>query len=1153
MPFVQQHLVAEGTTFLRGYATTSLCCPSRSSLLTGQYARHTRVIDNGGWRFLDDRQTVATWLDAVGYRTALIGKYLNGYGDSTTPAGYIPPGWDSWHAMWNANSTTSYQQYALLERDPGTTAVLRSFDTRNSTSQLACADGNQYATDLLCRRAVDFLAADSTDPFFLLLATSSPHLPAPPPTRWSNRYGSLVLPSYPNENAVPSPRPPRWLPTSPLTANTLNLYRNEYRRILATNRAADDAVDALVAQLRADGRLDETVFFFMSDNGFARGEHRYGDKGCEYEECHRVPFVVVCPDPVCPGATPATVDSEHLALNIDVAPTLAELAGAAPGIRMDGRSLVPVLTQADPDWRSSFLLEDHGITQLQSPLAITGYGSDGHLYKYGTFRRNTDLELYDLTTDPWELVNLVDDGVHTGIQATLAARLADAFNAPTVGITSGPSGVVPTSDVTFTFSASQASSFECSLDSTTVFLPCGEGTSGVVSYSRLSLTAHSFRVRAVDADNNVSQLAQRNFTASRDTSPPPAPVLTSTPPDPSGREASFSFSEEEPGVALSCSLDGGTAVPCTSPTTYTGLSLGAHTFSVVAKDAAGNVSPSVVFSWQVVDSDAPAPPLLTEAPDDPSPPDVVFAFRHDELDVTFECSVDGSEPSPCTSPHDIIDLPDGAHTFDVFAADQSGNRSAAATFSWTVDDSPTAPRIMAAPQSPAGPSVSIEFEGAPETSQECSLDGAPFTACSSPIVYEDLADGAHAFRVRSVDGVDVSGTARVTWVVDATRPTPPAFTQQPSDPSAPEVTFAFSASDPDASFLCALDGAPIAVCTSPTSMTLGGGDHVFVVWAVDGAGNLSDPASSSWTVDDVPPPAPTIIEAPGNSSVATATFRFEDAEPGATFRCALDASPFASCSSPRTYEGLTGGTHTFMVLARDAVGNQSPAASHTWSVDASPPVVTVTWPPTVDAFRERATVGMQWTGRDDVGIVRYDVYERSGTTGAQVFVQSMLTTTYTKNVARGTTYCYQVRAFDAAGNMGVGQERCSGVPFDDADPQIVPTGDVARIGSANAFTGTLSVLDGAGEQLSYSFTGRKVGIVTRRDASSGMADIFLDGAFMTRVDLYSATARDKVLAWERVVSDGPHTVTIVWTGARNAAASGTSLSVDGIGSIGPAL
>ena len=501
MPFVQQHLVSAGTTFRRGYATTSMCCPSRSSLLTGQYARHTRVIDNGGWRLLDDRETIATWLDAAGYRTGLIGKYLNGYGDSMTPAGYVPPGWDSWHAMWNAGSTTSYQQYTLLERDPGGAATLRTFNSGTSTSQQACAVGNQYATDLLCRRAVDFLSADTTDPFFLLLATTSPHLPAPSPQRWANRYATLAPPSYPNENAVPSPRPPRWLPTSPLPANTLTLYRNEFRRILATNRAADDAVDALVGQLRTDGRLDDTVFFFMSDNGLARGEHRYGEKGCEYEECHRVPFVVVCPESICPGAVPATVDADHLALNIDITPTITELAGVTPRIRVDGRSLVPLLTESDPDWRSSFLLEDHGITQLQSPLAITGYGSDGHLYKYVTFRKNTDLELYDLTTDPWELVNLVDDGVHAEIQGTLAARLTDAFNAPTVAITSGPSGTVPTSEATFTFTASQGSSFECSLDSTTVFLPCGAGTTG----RRLVQQAHPDPARVPGARDRCRQ------------------------------------------------------------------------------------------------------------------------------------------------------------------------------------------------------------------------------------------------------------------------------------------------------------------------------------------------------------------------------------------------------------------------------------------------------------------------------------------------------------------------------------------------------------------------------------------------------------------------------------------------------------------------
>ena len=546
-------------------------------------------------------------------------------------------------------------------------------------------------------------------------------------------------------------------------------------------------------------------------------------------------------------------------------------------------------------------------------------------------------------------------------------------------------------------------------------------------------------------------------------------------------------------MALSCSLDGGPAVPCTSPVVYTALAIGGHVFRVSAKDAAGNVSPSATYAWQVVDVDVPPSPILTEAPDDPSPPDVTFAFRHDELDVSFECSLDGSPATACTSPHEISAIADGAHTFDVYAVDPSDNRSAGTSFSWTVDDSPTAPRILSAPVSPSGTHVSIAFEGPPGASQECSLDGAPFTACGSPVSYSDLADGSHVFRVRSVVGGDVSGTARTTWSVDATPPPDPMFSTLPTDPSAPDVTFAFTDADPEAVFQCSLDGAIAAPCTSPTSMTLVGGAHAFEVRAVDPAGNRSAPATFGWIVDAVAPPAPTITEAPGSSSLAIATFRFQDADPDATLWCSLDASAFSSCSSPQTYEGLAGGTHTFMVLARDAVGNASPAATHTWSVDASAPVVTVRWPPTADAFRERATVGLQWSGSDDVGIVRYDVYERFGTTGVQTFVQSTLATTYTRAVARGTTYCYQVLAFDAVGNVGVGQERCSGVPFDDADPQIVPAGDVARIASANAFTGTLSVLDGAGEQLSFSFTGRKVGIVTRRDPSSGMADIFLDG------------------------------------------------------------
>ena len=107
MPELQRLLIPSGTTFLRAYATTALCCPSRASLLTGRYARHTGVIDNHGLPDFDDGSTLATWLDDAGYRTALIGKYLNGYGETpgAVPDNYVPPGWDSWHAFWDFRTT----------------------------------------------------------------------------------------------------------------------------------------------------------------------------------------------------------------------------------------------------------------------------------------------------------------------------------------------------------------------------------------------------------------------------------------------------------------------------------------------------------------------------------------------------------------------------------------------------------------------------------------------------------------------------------------------------------------------------------------------------------------------------------------------------------------------------------------------------------------------------------------------------------------------------------------------------------------------------------------------------------------------------------------------------------------------------------------
>jgi hypothetical protein len=252
--------------------------------------------------------------------------------------------------------------------------------------------------------------------------------------------------------------------------------------------------------------------------------------------------------------------------------------------------------------------------------------------------------------------------------------------------------------------------------------------------------------------------------------------------------------------------------------------------------------------------------------------------------------------------------------------------------------------------------------------------------------------------------------------------------------------------------------------------------------------------------------------------------------------------------TPKDYTNLSDGSHTFAARAQDAAGNTSAPTSYTWTVDAIAPTVTMV-KPTPDAFLNTTKVTASWTGSDNRGIVRYAVYERIGTTGAQTLVQSSLATSFSKTGALGKTYCYQVNAFDAAGNVGIGEERCQAVPYDDVDAAISYAGSVTRITSANAFQRTLTVLNGAGQQASLTFNGRRVAVLVHKSPSSGKVDIYVDGAFVTKVDLYSNSVKEGVSALDQVLSPGSHTVMIVWTGQKSAASTGTEVDLDAIGVI----
>jgi hypothetical protein len=451
------------------------------------------------------------------------------------------------------------------------------------------------------------------------------------------------------------------------------------------------------------------------------------------------------------------------------------------------------------------------------------------------------------------------------------------------------------------------------------------------------------------SDSNAFSLQGQQPSVTVDGTPPSSPTLTATPPDPSNSaDATFSFTDDDSTASFRCQLDGGGFSGCSSPATYAGLGDGEHTFQVRAVDPAGNQSTVTSYGW-TVDTLAPPPPTITSAPPSvTASTEATFAFTDDEAGATFRCKLDDAAFSSCTSPITYHGLGEGSHTFGVRARDTAGNLSAVTSHTWTVDlTPPPAPAITSEPPSLTN-STTATFaftDGDSSATFRCRLDGGSYSACTSPITYTGLGEGAHTFRVKAVDPAGNESTVTsYSWMVDVTAPPPPTITSAPPDPSnSTDATFAFTDDEVTATFVCKLDGGGYSDCASPfTYSGLTEGSHTFRVKARDLAGNQSAPASYSWTIDVTPPPAPTITSEPPNVTASTtATFAFTDGESSATFRCRLDGGSFSICTSPKTYTDLGEGTHTFSVKAIDEAGNQSTVTSYTWMIDLTNPVVTI--------------------------------------------------------------------------------------------------------------------------------------------------------------------------------------------------------------------
>ena len=359
MPQTTTQLVDKGMSFQNAFVSNPLCCPSRSTIMRGQYGHNTKIwfntnifdpdpnVHDGGWLgyngngYEDDN--VATHLHdpAVGYTTGFFGKYLNGYAGATdnTP----PPGWDDWFAF----KTLHYFGYDV--NDNGT---IKRFGSKST----------DYSTDQLNTQVQEFIrtnAAPNKPPFFAYVAPYAPHDPARPGPGDQNTFNGIKAPraelSF-NEADV-TDKPPWIQSLRKLTSDDIANINQRHENRIESLQAVDDLVGAVVSTLGQQGVLSNTYIVFTSDNGFHHGEHRIRQgKARPYEESVRVPLVISGPG-VAAGST-----TDNLVLNTDYFPTFMDLAGAQTPSYVDGRSLRPVLTgSATPSsWRTAILIEGRG-------------------------------------------------------------------------------------------------------------------------------------------------------------------------------------------------------------------------------------------------------------------------------------------------------------------------------------------------------------------------------------------------------------------------------------------------------------------------------------------------------------------------------------------------------------------------------------------------------------------------------------------------------------------------------------------------------------------------------------------------------------------------------------------------------------------------
>jgi arylsulfatase A-like enzyme len=425
MPQVQELIGDQGTTFDNSWVNFPLCCPSRATFLTGQYAHNHDITWNnapdGGYPKLDHTNTLPVWMQDAGYRTVHIGKYMNEYGERDPHE--VPPGWSEWYGGVDP-STYGYYDFTINHD-----GELRTYGHKP----------HDYSTDVYARIAKRQIreSAQGKKPFFINIAPNAPHTvavdtaarkegtPAVPAPRDADVFAGAPIPDWPNFNEADLSDKPAlelFFP-SPLNADDIDSLTDHYDGRMGALLAVDDLVGTVEKQLQKQKVARDTVVIYTSDNGWVLGEHRLSDKvtadgragGVKfvpYETSARVPLMIKGP------GFPAGEKVESPVINADLTRTITDIAGADPGLRPDGISLRRVAHHPEQTKHRAVLTET-----FENPRNVP-YTKSIHTSRYRYDLATGGFEgLFDIKRDPWELQSVHEDDRYTGVKASLATEL----------------------------------------------------------------------------------------------------------------------------------------------------------------------------------------------------------------------------------------------------------------------------------------------------------------------------------------------------------------------------------------------------------------------------------------------------------------------------------------------------------------------------------------------------------------------------------------------------------------------------------------------------------------------------------------------------------------------------------------------------------